>query len=427
MKSCLWVVWIVLSALSVANAEDDSRFSLAYEGCVTQSYEWPTDTPTVIKQPVSVEDYASNTDETAKERCGWTSMTLAVVKGNLEQASRLLSAGAEIRAWDQNGHSLLYLADIYERKEMADFLISRGLSRQDKEKFNAGYDQGWKAKQDRIRRPLVSKEDSRIIRETTSTTNVVANANEGWDGLSTVTWKLKKEAKANEPTDGYANYFFKLSDTSDWVDIGPLCEYQIAHGDGASYDLGANWIIPGQLLQIHWVSVAYLGRGGAMTEHRLLVLYKGKLIQHLYSVEDTGGHHSLSNISPARSADTLDMEWDAQKNRLVCRLHSLVSGGGLLIEPDVFQYYRLTEDEVELSEWGGVELGVQPKYPVIYLADEYDMSMEQFLKLNPKLRGKVFCDSPAICMLGPNTNPEWLRKDLARFRKAKDDQLWCYE
>jgi hypothetical protein len=359
--------------------------------------------------------------------CDWTTMTLAVVKGELEQVRQLTEAGADIQAVDKHGRSLLSLSKVYERKEVAEFLSAHGAQEKASNLSQFAPKQDAWIREYPWKSPLISSktEDSSIIRESPYTSTTQVNVPIA-DEASSLTWKIRCESTeiGDHP---HANYYFRLSDSFDWVFLGNLHQFGTSTKSGGMCGLEAGWVIPGLLVSVSWSEMGFGMISSSRGDHCLLILYEGKRVRHVYQVEEIN-HYCHAGNRPESSNETLSMEWDANRKRLVCRKHAVnyPFRDNFVIYPDLFNYYRFTEDGLELAEWGTVEFGVdQP--PVVLVAERNGMRMDEFLKLNPEMRGKVFCDQPVIGRLGANTSPEWIRKDLERLRKPGDDAGGEYE
>ena len=364
----------------------------------------------------------------AAKLCDWTTMTLAVVKGDLEQVRELMKTDTDAQALDKQGRSLLYLAKAYGRQEVAEFLTAHGAQDQASDLKQFTLQEDASLREHPWKRPLIlaKPHDSCIIRETpyTSTTQVSMPLT---DEASSLTWKIRTES-TDTGDYPYANYYFRLTDSPDWVFLGNIHQFGKSTKSGGMSNMGAKWVIPGLLCSVGWSEMGFGAISSSRADHSFLVLYEGKRVRHVYEVVETN-HYCHAGNHRESDNESLSMEWDANRKRLVCRKHAVSSPfrENFVIYPDLYNYYRFTEDGLELAEWGTVEYAAVNQQQVIQVAERNGMRMEEFLKLNPEMQGKVFYDQPAVCRLGPNTNPEWIRQDLKRLRKEGDDAGAEYE
>jgi hypothetical protein len=303
------VLFIISFFISPVQAEEHP--SLVLEGAVMKSYDWPTTTPAVLKCDVREDWCKSTPKETATRLCGWTNTTLAVVDGNVEEVRRLADAGANLQTLDKNGRSLLHLAKASGQKDIVEFLQSRGILEnpdvKDKvrektllvrgdtiEECKNYWQQDILQQKRRLEEHLISKNrDSLISREIPYTSTTLVNPDKPCDEVTSLTWTARQELKEGE-NPGFANYYFHLSDSPDWVNLGSFQKIGTAFRGGGMHELGATWLMPRLLLEVHWSNTVYFAMGGTIEEHRMLLLYEGNRIRHVYEVMESGGAANVS-------------------------------------------------------------------------------------------------------------------------------------
>lgn len=390
---------------------------------------------------------------------GWSTLTLAVLKGEKALAEACLKQGADINAKDNFGRSPLLLATEYNCGEMVAWLLDRGADVNTTGKDNrtplmAALAQGNLKRAELLRsrgaqgafnspqggtplnlaqlshrlraqdpaealkglRKKAAVESTKVI--FTSAAFSTASLHSAAKPVSILRYRIEADSTVSEWATAYARkegstepvydyeYFLVFQGCPQRIRLDQT-QYSRCWFIPESVEL--KWLERGRLVDVKWVS-KFSGTAGAAVEYHLVLQISGHKIQRLLFEEQS--LHARNGSMSAEAGD-MRLEWKSKTRELVvthydqsgdwltnrCLLCDVIPAGyGRYLD---FKYlksvyhYRLEGTALRYIKGERFVLGVNGR-PSLDVAQKYGVELAKLKALNPSLRGKIFCDRAVL-------------------------------